>query len=561
MKQFLQLTFLLITHPILFAQEVEEYFTFGIESNAQYYAEIDDDVENFDRDKPFASNNYFKGEYHIKHFTFGIQVEGYNPQALLNYSPAYNKEIDLSMYYGKYTGKKLSVDLGHFFEQYGSGMILRSWEDRQLGINNAVRGVRASYKLTENINISAFYGNQKIGFKTSQGKLMGFNTDVEVPNFLNKESNFAQFGLSYVGRCQKIDMIDDDFEPLTHAFSGRYLLNFNNFYTGGELVLKTKDALIEADEVTGLGGVVEGNNFYGNGLQLDFGYSQRGFAVNTTLRRLENMSFYTDREYASSSYNELLVNYLPALTKQHDYSLSNIYVYQAQPSIQFFPYEKAGELGGQLDIYYRFKKGSDLGGKYGTKVALNAASWWGLGAHFLTEDFPHTEVRRVDLGFLDFGKHYFSDISLEVRKKFSKNVSGIFTAIQTNYNKEYIEESSGYIKSGVLVADLTFKTAELSSLRWEGSHLFTKDDKKNWAASTIEYNFNPQFSIFASDMYNYGNNEKKEHFYLFGGSFTKNSTRIALNYGKQRGGVLCVGGVCREVPEATGLTLNFSTAF
>jgi hypothetical protein len=36
---------------------------------------------------------------------------------------------------------------------------------------------------------------------------------------------------------------------------------------------------------------------------------------------------------------------------------------------------------------------------------------------------------------------------------------------------------------------------------------------------------------------------------------------MGLRIGRQRGGLVCVGGVCRFVPESSGLTLTFNTSF
>ena len=35
-----------------------------------------------------------------------------------------------------------------------SGMILRSWEDRSLGINNSIRGLNAKYRINDKINFT-----------------------------------------------------------------------------------------------------------------------------------------------------------------------------------------------------------------------------------------------------------------------------------------------------------------------------------------------------------------------------------------------------------------------
>lgn len=98
-------------------------------------------------------------------------------------------------------------------------------------------------------------------------------------------------------------------------------------------------------------------------------------------------------------------------------------------------------------------------------------------------------------------------------------------------------------------------------MRVEAQHLWTKVDMKNWAAGTFEYNLNTHLSFFANDMYNYGNEEAPDHYFNLGGSYTVNRSRFAMSYGRTRGGLLCVGGVCRTVPPATGLTFNITTSF
>lgn len=93
--------------------------------------------------------------------------------------------------------------------------------------------------------------------------------------------------------------------------------------------------------------------------------------------------------------------------------------------------------------------------------------------------------------------------------------------------------------------------------------MWADSDKKNWAGATVEMNLNSKLSFYVSDLYNYGNDVDylQNHYYNLGGAFRKNSTRIALNYGRQRGGLVCVGGVCRFVPESSGVSLSLNTSF
>jgi hypothetical protein len=65
------------------------------------------------------------------------------------------------------------------------------------------------------------------------------------------------------------------------------------------------------------------------------------------------------------------------------------------------------------------------------------------------------------------------------------------------------------------------------------------------------------------DEYNFKNpNPEYQIHYLSGQvSYSVGTTQIAFGYGKQRSGLLCVGGVCRPVPASNGFRLNVITSF
>jgi len=521
----------------------------GFESNSQYYLD-DPKTGDFTLPERFRSNNYLKADYYLNKFSFGVQFESYIPLALLNYAPNY-KNTNIATYYAKFKTEKLEVTAGYFYEQFGSGLILRSWEDRQLGINNALRGGRVKYNLSNYIHFTGLYGKQRSGFKVSNGEIFGFDTGIDLSEILHFENTSFSAGFSYVGRKQKTTVTSPEFADLTNAFSTRVDFSKGNFYVTSEFVTKSKDAVFIANQIK--------NAKKGNAFLLNFGYAKKGLGINTNLRRMENMTFYSDREAAGNIYLQNIVNYLPALTKQHDYLLTNIYVYQAQPQVSFQDPTllKSGEIGGQVDIFYKIKKKTALGGKYGTKLAFNASYWAGLKGNY---DFSNFDYSTELLGF---GQKYFSDISLEIRKKWSKKWNSIFYFVKQNYNKRYVEETYGNINASIFVTEATYKIGGGKSFRIEAQHLSTKNDKKNWVGGTFEYNFNSKFAVYANDIYNYGNDDtsKRIHYYNIGGSYIKGAHRFALNYGRQRGGLLCVGGVCRYVPESTGITANIILSF
>lgn len=529
----------------------------GLESNSQYYVD-DPKTGDFLEDDHFRTNNYLRLNYTFKNWFANAQLESYEPRALLNYYPKY-EGTDLGTFAFGYKSQKLEVTVGHFYEQFGSGLVLRTWEDRQLGINNSIRGGHVTYRPFSTVQLTALYGRQRDGFEVSRGDIYGFNTELDLGGFLNFETTGLDFGFSYVGRYEDLEVENPNFDPMTNAFSARLDFSEGNFYASGEYVLKDDDMYQE------LGNLYEDSYFNGNAFLLNLGFAKSGLGLDATFRRMENMAFYSQRDqgqYGNNPFNQDVVNYLPALTKQHDYSLTNIYVYQSQPRLVFNPLPKAGEIGGQIDFYQRFKRGTVLGGKYGTKIAFNFSTWYGLDSEFNVTDKTYESGP-----FLGFGKKYFQEFSFELRKKISSKWSTIVTVVETYYNTKYVEDRTGEVDAFIAIAEATYKFGSSRSIRFEGQHLWSNDKDhdraKNWAGGTLEYNFNSNFAVFATDIWNYGNpdEDKQIHYYSFGGSFTKGATRIGASYGRQRGGLLCVGGICRFVPENTGFTLNIATAF
>ncbi len=539
----------LILPLITFSQETGK-LSGGFESYAQWYSK-DQNQFAADFQDYFRSNNYLKLDYNYKNFMAGVQLESYAPNALLNFDPKLNKELGLGTYYLKYKIKEVEISAGYFYEQFGSGLILRFWEDRQLGINNSLRGGRVKFSPYKSVYFTGLYGNQRSGFDVSEGTITGLDFEVDLNEILSNEFYSLKIGFSYVNRHQVFD--ESGYEDLgtTNAYSSRLSFSKGSFYSSAEYVIKSKDALVEAEQIR------LDKLFEGNALLVNLGYSKMGFGINASFRRLENMNFYSERENAGNIYNRSIVNYLPSLTKQHDYSLANIYIYQTQSNLSFNPLGKAGEIGFQMDLFYQLKKGSALGGKYGTQLAVNYSQWHGLNGVFDIQNRSYTSE------FLKFGEKYFRDLNLEIRKKWSRKTSSIFTLINSYYNKKYIEESSGKVDFTVVAAESTVKLKSGRSMKFIVQHLWTQDDKKNWVASTYEYTVSSKLSFFVSDMYNYGNDDtaQREHFYNVGGNYAKGRFRMSLSYGKQRGGLLCLGGICRVVPESKGLTLTLNTSF
>ena len=526
----------------------------GFESNSSYY--IDDTkikLEQIEAQNRLRSNSYLRLDYKYKHFTTGIQLESYEPKALLNYSPNF-KGTGLGTYYINYKNDSIRLDItvGHFYEQFGSGLILRTWEDRQLGIANSIAGGRVKYSPIKHILFTTLYGKQRNGlnFDYTNGTILGLNTEIELSDLFKAKNTIYGICLSYVNRNEKTNF--NSLSTSTYLTSLRGNIKKGGFTADVEYTFKSQDALVE------FGNVRPELQFDGDAYLFNIGYAKKGFGINTSFRRLENFAVYSQRNLAGNIYNEGFVNYIPSLTKQYDYSLSNIYVYAAQSRLSFEPNRnKAGEIGGQLDIIYQFKKGTPLGGKYGTNLSINFAQWHGLKGIYDAAD------RKYKADLFGFGQKYYQEVSLEVRKKWNPKIASVYTYLNQYYNARYVEETVGEVYANTIVIENTVKVGKSNSIRWELQHQWADGGFKNWAATQVEFNLKSRWSFFAIDLYNYGNydSNKKIHYYNTGLAYKKGAIRVQANYGRQRGGLVCVGGVCRFVPESVGFNLSCNLSF
>ncbi|MDG1791355.1 MAG: DUF6029 family protein, partial [Flavobacteriaceae bacterium] len=291
---------------LTFAQD-KGYFFGGFESNTQWL--LNDEGLNFDAPKDqLRSNNYFRLDYNLGKFTAGVQYESYLPSALLGYSPKFDGNNDIGTYYLNFKHETIDITAGYFYQQFGNGLILRSWEDRQLGINNALKGIRVIFTPTDYLDLTGIYGKTRNGFDVSEGITQGIDANLNISEALKIDRIDLDLGASYVGRYQN-NGTNDTIPSTVNAYGGRLNFVAGDFYGGIEAIIKDPDVI--ANE-----GQLSSNKLYdGTAMQIDLGYAKKGLGINATFRRLENFSFYADRLAEGNIYNQELIGYTPALTK------------------------------------------------------------------------------------------------------------------------------------------------------------------------------------------------------------------------------------------------------
>ena len=235
MKKALFCLSMLLSFSVYSQEKEKEKVNFygGFESNSTWYLN-DTGLDVVHPDHPLRSNNYLFLNLKYKGWTAGVQGESYEDEALLNYNPRYDKS-DIATYFLQYKNSKIDITAGYFYEQFGSGLLFRGWEDRALGINNSLRGGRVIFTPTSYITMKGLYGKQRTGFDVANSDIYGIDAELEISNLVNFETTELSVGFSYVGRDETVLTIPEpNFKSLTTAFAGRINFAHNGFYSFAE---------------------------------------------------------------------------------------------------------------------------------------------------------------------------------------------------------------------------------------------------------------------------------------------------------------------------------------
>ena len=516
-----------------------------------------------------------------------FQDLGYQGQGITNFFADYKNDF-------------IQVTGGYFYEQFGQGLTLRAYEDRNLGVDNSLLGGRVKVTPYKGIQLKGVWGIERHNFNFDYTKrtdqVRGLDGELALADIIPTLSDNGvtlTVGSSFVSRFEKTE--DKTFS--IYIDSSRYKHYYEYMVAQyGELALIPT----ETPNVFRCQGVIPASNIPQNvaswATRLNFGikgfrlegeyaskmndpnlsndyiykrsealllsasYSMKGLGVSTSFLRADNMDFRAQRD-AAPAYAALMLNYIPAINRQYSYQLLGNYSYASQPN---------GQIGAQAQVNYQIPKKSKIGGKYGTDITVNYARFHDLQKTFvpLSDSIGTiTATEGYTSKFFAFGKNLlYQDIGFDITRRFDKHWKLMLIYNYINYNMT-LQGKHGMICGNHAGFELTYKINDIHALRLENQYLFIPKkndledkDKGSWLYMLLEYTISPRWFITVSDQWHYGN-EKPLHYPNAAVAFVYNTTRISLNFGKTRAGILCVGGVCRTVPASYGVGLSVTTTF
>lgn len=499
-------------------------------------------------DDKVLSNTYASLSFLSKYVDAGARLE-FMKWPLPGYEPDFKGWGVPSIYVkGKYKGFELTG--GDFYEQFGSGFILRTYEERSLGIDNSIRGGRLKVSAIPGVRLTALGGVQRRYWDWKKNaQVYGADAEVSIEELSKRLADRDvtwTVGASYVLKHeaeQDIDVPGTDFRLNLPQNVGAWDVR-SNFRKGawgvqGEFAWKDQDPSYDNHYTYGRGTAV----------MLTGTYSRSGMSAQVQAKRSENMSYRIQRSVRGTS---AFLNNMPAFAYQHTYALAALYPYATQ--------NVPGEWAFQGSFAYTFKRKTALGGRYGTKVKVNLSYIRGLnykdGAN--PDDYTFGD-NSVPTTFFGLGQNHYHDYNIQIEKRLTPDFQFTFMYMNQLYNQTIVEGHGGDIKSNIFVLDGKYKLSKKVTLRAELQYLTTRQDQKDWAYGLVEVSVLPYLMFTVSDMWNCGG--KGTHYYMAGVTGNYKSNRLMVSYGRTREGFNCSGGVCRKVPAMRGVQVAYTYSF
>lgn len=574
MKRFLLFPACMLALSLMAQQDKKVTLSGSIQSDM--LVPQSDDAIGATKPEDFLTNTYV--DLHLQHHDFEA---GARLEYLEHPLPGFENDFDgwgVPHYYLKGRLSWAELTVGTFYEQFGSGFILRTYEERSLGIDNSLLGGRLVLKPTQGVTLKALGGKQRRYWKHNDAWISGSDLELTVSDWIpsmQQSGTTLTLGGSWVNKHESPDdfftVVTTDDPANNSTIYSTYKLNLPRYVNAwdvraslntGNLSLLAEYAQ-KGDDPTFANGYIYKK---GTAAMLSGSYSRKGLSLLLQAKRSENMAFKSDRGVIGTSS---AINHLPAFTQDQTYALAALYPYATQLA--------DGEWAYQAEVGYNFKRKTALGGKYGMNLKVNYSYVRAIDRQF-ADGLEHTSIAGSSFftgtsaytsKFFKWGDHtYYQDLDIQLSRKLSKAFKLNLMYMNQRYNKTQVEGHGGMIHSDIFVADGKYQFNPKTTLRMEAQYLSTKDDEGDWVFGLAELSLAPHWMLTVSDMWNCGDSDtsvydENTHHHYYQGLVTYNtgSHRLQVGYGRTRAGYNCSGGVCRWIPAQKGFTLSYNYNF
>ena len=501
--------FILISCSTLFAQTGSNWFMWpeglGLSNQLEYSYNRDTEAEILE--------NWLNLDYSKGIFSTGLRFEIFQPN---DPDPSINRgknkfaEIDYKYIRADIGDRTEGLDIvvGNYYSLFGRGMILKSYEDRAIRVDNNLLGLKVTGKYA--------------GFV-----LTGLTGAVANSNNERKEILHA-LDLEYrgwkplkLGATYASNLPDVDGAARTSMASLRVVPSFWNIDIYAEYSVQQnndvkKNAFNNSESIVGQG-------FYGN---LNFYLGP--LSLSSEYKYYDNIAF-------TSHDGTIAYNTPPSVRLEYTYQLPN-----RHPS----PLNPDNEQGFQVAAGYNLSDDTYLTGAFTQTKTLPAGSYYQRSTN--SSLAVQTQLKEVFFqGQHDWSRDFTTIAAFAYNEELSTNTKNIIPILE---NRFYF----GCVNTIKLTVEHQHTT------NWSTSEQYFTD------VISIEYLRSPKFSVaLVTEMQTKEPEEGEEKrkfwgFVQFGYKIGQHSD-VSILLGTRQAGNICIGGVCRYEPAFEGIELKLLT--
>ena len=384
-----------------------------------------------------------------KGFSAMVRFDGFQNTNLLNPTSAYTA-AGIGMFNLTKEFKKLTVSAGHIYDQIGSGIIFRAYEDRGLLIDNALFGLKLQYQILDNLKVKGFTGQIK-----RRGEFTRYNPIVKA---INIESDFAVGKKGYntlgVGALDRtMDQasmdgvvntvnslpVEDRFVPSYNSYSGVIYntLNYGAFTWYVEAALKSEEAIAFNTE--------DLYNASGSAIYSTLGFAVNKLGINAAVKRTENFMMRTSPNETALNG---LYNWQPIIAQIRTQRVIARYSPQSQD---------VSEQAANINMFYNPEKNTAINLSY-THINTLKDRIFPDAEKLYREFYGEVEYRGVKDFIFHLGAQYME------------------------YNQELYQVKAGapLVFAFTPFGEVVYKIDKKHSIRTEWQYMDTKQDYGSW---------------------------------------------------------------------------------
>jgi len=457
--------------------------------------------------------NWLNLDYNKNIFSAGLRFEVFQPN---DPDPSVSRG---KVRYADITYKYFTVDIGdveeglnitagNFYKLFGRGLILKSYEDRNIRVDNNLLGVKVEANYL-GFSLTALSGSAANSVNERQDILHAMDLQYNGLNFVKLAATLAS----------NQPNIDGVARTTLAAF--RLQPSYWNFDGYAEYGIKSnKDDQLKYfndDEWK------VGEAFYGS---LNFYYD--AFSIVGEYKYYDNYAF-------TSSDGTIYYNTPPSLRKEYTYVLLN-----RHPS----PLDQSNEEGYAVEVNYNFSDETSFIVNYGVTRTLPNSSYYQRVNN--SANLISTQLKEVYLQATHGWNESFTTIAaFGYNEELSTNTKNITPILE---NKFYFDDIN------------TIKLV----LEHQQTENLTTNEKYYDDVIALEYLRSPNFNVsLVAEMQTKepeeGNIVRKIWSFIQLGYKLGNHSDISLLIGSRQAGNICIGGICRYEPAFQGIELKMLT--